>query len=959
MSRRRWIAPLLVLALVIAALAWWRGERSGPRRAGAPVDAVDERLPPGGDPRAAPTAGLAGQVRDRAGAPVVGATVCVTADGPGLDEVTRRAVRCVDTATGGRYQLDALVPGTYAVHASAPGLAPVRWRGPDGEVALALASGARRDGVDLILARPAALISGRVLDVGGGPVVGAAVAATRRDRGRGGRFHLRTTGGFAVTDGDGRFTLAAAPGEVVVRARADGYADGSLDAVAPTSELVVTLTPASAIEGLVVDREQRPVVGALVDLSELGGDGPQARSDGAGRFRLAPVAPGRYRPRAVSADGLGLASHDVVLAFGHTVDDVHITLVPTGAVVGQVMIEGATPTPCPAAEVSLTGPLDAIVRNAVADGEGRVELFGVPAGAYAVGVACRTGRAIEQPIVVVVGRETVTARWTVAPGATIRGRVTASDGSAVSDATVSVEPRMRPPRVVNVDRDGRYVVIGLEPGSIQVTASAPGFAGATPIAVELSETEERVVDLTLTAGGEIRGTVVDADGRPRANHVVYAHHDSGARVETHTTHDGTFRLVDVAVGAWSVVAEDGIDEMFGGTGPGPRAQARATVAVGAVATVALVVAVGSGQITGRVVDDQGAPVGDAWVAAAPGSGLDGGLFGTAGNRAKAGLGGRPVLTSVDGRFSIGGLAPGRYDLFVQRPGGGAAELSGVEVGAELAIVLELSGAIVGTVTTEPAGPPPAWFTVTYAVVGEDSWDTETFLATDAFRLPDLPAGRYRLSVDTPSQVGTATVEVSPGATATVAIALVSTPGASGRVIELGTGAPIAGLIVMASAIEGLPGATVSSEPSGADGRFFVPRVPRGVVELFVYGTAGGPYRNASAFVDVTGAGDVAVGDIEVPRSRVPRGQRAGTVGVTWRPSEVDDPRQARLEAIAVEPDSPAAAAGLRVGDRLVVIDGVPVTGRIAVAWSLVLVPPGTTVRVTLERGVDLALTAVP
>jgi membrane-associated protease RseP (regulator of RpoE activity) len=163
---------------------------------------------------------------------------------------------------------------------------------------------------------------------------------------------------------------------------------------------------------------------------------------------------------------------------------------------------------------------------------------------------------------------------------------------------------------------------------------------------------------------------------------------------------------------------------------------------------------------------------------------------------------------------------------------------------------------------------------------------------------------------------------------------------------------------MASAIEGLPGATVSSEPSGADGRFFVPRVPRGVVELFVYGTAGGPYRNASAFVDVTGAGDVAVGDIEVPRSRVPRGQRAGTVGVTWRPSEVDDPRQARLEAIAVEPDSPAAAAGLRVGDRLVVIDGVPVTGRIAVAWSLVLVPPGTTVRVTLERGVDLALTAV-
>jgi hypothetical protein len=186
--------------------------------------------------------------------------------------------------------------------------------------------------------------------------------------------------------------------------------------------------------------------------------------------------------------------------------------------------------------------------------------------------------------------------------------------------------------------------------------------------------------------------VVDADGRPRANHVVYAHHDSGARVETHTTHDGTFRLVDVAVGG----VERG-RRGWGSTrclvapvpGHGPRRARRWRSA--RVATVALVVAVGSGQITGRVVDDQGAPVGDAWVAAAPGSGLDGGLFGTAGNRAKAGLGGRPVLTSVDGRFAIGGLAPGRYDLFVQRPGGGAAELSGVEVGAELAIVLELSG----------------------------------------------------------------------------------------------------------------------------------------------------------------------------------------------------------------------------------------------------------------------------
>lgn len=60
----------------------------------------------------------------------------------------------------------------------------------------------------------------------------------------------------------------------------------------------------------------------------------------------------------------------------------------------------------------------------------------------------------------------------------------------------------------------------------------------------------------------------------------------------------------------------------------------------------------------------------------------------------------------------------------------------------------------------------------------------------------------------------------------------------------------------------------------------------------------------------------------------------------------------------VTEDSPAAAAGLEVGDRVVAVDGAPITGWDSITETLAEIGPGTT-QLTVERGAEtLTVTAV-
>jgi S1-C subfamily serine protease len=62
----------------------------------------------------------------------------------------------------------------------------------------------------------------------------------------------------------------------------------------------------------------------------------------------------------------------------------------------------------------------------------------------------------------------------------------------------------------------------------------------------------------------------------------------------------------------------------------------------------------------------------------------------------------------------------------------------------------------------------------------------------------------------------------------------------------------------------------------------------------------------------------------------------------------DDPSGA-MTIGRLDPDGPAAAAGLRIGDAIVSIDGINVTDVTAIGTALAGHAPGDTVRVTVLR----------
>jgi len=111
-----------------------------------------------------------------------------------------------------------------------------------------------------------------------------------------------------------------------------------------------------------------------------------------------------------------------------------------------------------------------------------------------------------------------------------------------------------------VDASGRFEV-RVRPGDYDLVASASGWAASKPT---LASAGARDVELVVTAGATLRGTVVTADG---ASPIAYARvrresREGGASAQpanagTVTRSDGTFELTGIPPGPLSVFAAAG------------------------------------------------------------------------------------------------------------------------------------------------------------------------------------------------------------------------------------------------------------------------------------------------------------------------------------------------------------------------------------------------------------------
>lgn len=982
MRTRRAIAiGVVLLAMTLAATGWWL--RGGGRRASAPTGRAAAVAGPlaviraaMGGPAGARSGRIAGTVRERGGGPLVGAQVCASRYDVGDVGDELDVPRCALTDAAGAYLVADVAAGVQRVEATAVGHLPARWRpAHDDEPEVMLVGGDVRAGVDFALEAGGVEAAGVVADVAGGTIAGALVIVSS------GPWPGQTDV-VARTDAAGHFVAWVAPGPIDVYGEAEGYVDGQVAAVAPARAVELLLVPASSLAGVVVMSGTRtPVADAVVTAGDLdpeaGADAPAVRTDAAGRFVLAGLAPGRYKPVATGRGRSGEPGESVLLGLGQRVDDVIIELHPAATVSGRIeVVTAGARAPCGGGEVRLRDRLGRLV-VAAAD-RGAIELRAVRPGRYEVEVTCWGELVRDRYDPIVVAEADVTGLvWTVGGGGSIRGVVRTAAGAPIAGVSVMAERvgqvGWSPMSWIHVESgaDGGFVVGGLAAGRHRLTTrSGEHVAKADGPAVMVVAGEEVHADLVLADVGAVAGIVVDADGAPVAGRDVRA---TGARFEltrtASTDEAGRFALAGVEPGDCQVIAGGWHDPLRrpGTTDDDPQGE-RVTVVAGQTTTVRLVVERRAGVITGTVRDERGQPVVDAWIVAERESDSATAEAGAAvrAMRQRWRQGDRPIVTDVDGGFTLRGLSPGTYAIRAYRRGGGEAIAEQVAVGATVGLVIRTAGAIGGRVVAAGGGPlDQVVVTVTEPALGVTR--AESFYRTGgAFTIRDLPAGSFTVTAAASGGRARATIVLAAGQQRTdVALTLQPDHRVRGRVVDLETDRPVVGM-TMSMAPRGADadaddaGALLGGVATDADGRFDIAEAPHGPAYLF--GIDLGDEDGHAMIrhpIDIVGGATVELGDIPAVRARVHGEEPRGQFGLMIDPPAADaDPATARLQVTGVMAGSAAAEAGIRAGDVIVTIDGHDVRGpRVMIGWSLMAVPPGATVGFGLARGDTVRVTA--
>ncbi len=313
----------------------------------------------------------------------------------------------------------------------------------------------------------------------------------------------------ARTDVDGR-TRWSSGGELVI----DGLGFARLE-MRLERDVEVVLPLARDLVGTVESTAGEPLASARVELVILDAEGmPDERfaprvveADANGRFELGDLMPAPLRLRA-SAPGHAPTVVDV----DEELAEVALALEPSEALAGVVyatdgsLAAGAT--------VRLVGSGVWPAREVVTDRDGAFGFEDVPPGIYEL--SARRGADVASAAS--EGGASVGVELHLLPGRSLRGRVVDEVGAPVARATLSVTEEVvgLAPRELDVGSDGTFVLDGLAAEVVWVTARAPGHVGATLRAT----TGSGAVELVLTRGATLRGTVVDARGRPLPNVTV-------------------------------------------------------------------------------------------------------------------------------------------------------------------------------------------------------------------------------------------------------------------------------------------------------------------------------------------------------------------------------------------------------------------------------------------------------
>lgn len=459
--------------------------------------------------------------------------------------------RSVLTRPDGSFELGGLALGTHTIYASHREYVLAR------SEPVTLSADTPAPEVSLTLSRGAAIF-GTASDRFGRPVKGAIVLALSPANLSGGG---NSTGGGIYqgnTDADGRYAIehVSAGGYFVMLTRGDqglnplsflGTLNFDLVNVPPEErvqfDIVDTSLGACRVSGFVTAAGQPITAGSVAALgfeseSLLGVDFKLAQIGADGAFEFVGLAPGEYTFQVTTVER-GRAPDRVPLTVEvPDLPEARIDLqLPQGGLEGTVVArdDGQPIEGCDlvlsrddvARPAGLFGELlsrDNGVARARSGPKGRFRFERLSAGEYRLSLRpprrVAGGQGLAQPeprrVVVLEGEVLVDLRLELAPALSLRGAARNTRGDPLEGVEVVATSRIAGalPERAKTDREGRFVIDHLAPGTYDLSAGKDGYAAAHDKGRVLTEAGAEECVLVLSQGVEARVRVLSAQGEP-------------------------------------------------------------------------------------------------------------------------------------------------------------------------------------------------------------------------------------------------------------------------------------------------------------------------------------------------------------------------------------------------------------------------------------------------------------
>jgi protocatechuate 3,4-dioxygenase beta subunit len=783
-------------------------------------------------------AAVSGRLVDNEGRPLAGRVNVQELAGQAVPRSLTDLLRA-DAADDGRFRVERLAPGSYALGAVAP-----RFSGRRVEAEVS----GREPVVDVgdIVLEQGVAIRGRVRTVAGVPIADAEITTGSFDMVRGGAFSEARSGP------DGTFVLAGLiPGPTQVNVRASGFASVNDKTLMAGDEPVdVILTPGGSIGGLVVEEANHPVDAYRIVVNPAKARHPfegrveKAVGSGDGRFLLEDLADETYVVQVLVPDRAPAVVPAVRVNAGRTTD-AGIIRVPKGGVVRGTVTDAAG-DPVVGATVKAYGTAQDVMEwrdqlQALSEGSGAFEIKGVPEGKRQI-VATHPDFATADTMVDVASAKGPTeTRLVMTQGGRIEGVARKRDGSPLAGLSIlSFSPAKRGgggSRPSNVTAaDGTFTVehvpAGLTSISLMASAGQGRMESMMSKQVEVREGETTSVDFTsrdilvtghvTKSGAPLAGLRLRFMGESGMSFSMGAGFGSVAAAPTGpqrqvgtTAEDGAFALIVDSPGKYNLWTE---------SADGRTHYPNRELQIPDAETHAVEIAFSGVPLAGVVLDkDTEQPIAQAAVSAAL-TGNSAAFVGSTQTTAD----GRFQLDADPGEYAVAaradGYAPGRVTATV-----GAAGVSDVRVDMEKGA--EIKGRVVDA---SGQGVPSVEVRVSPAA-GEGDATGSQALPDGSFRVTSLAARPYNLCAGN-QLAGYAVLNgVSPGGPD---VALTLRPASRIRVLVKGPdGVPLAKVWGGVSKVGGAPIDVPwmgGRNPTDATGLLEIP-APAGAVEISLSG----------------------------------------------------------------------------------------------------------------------------